>query len=442
MTTSELKKVLVIEKVIHLHLTVEEAAEMLELSTRQVFRLKKVFITEGPQGMVHKNRGRKPSHALSDETKEQVANLYQEFYNKCNNTHYSELLEERESLKISPSSVRRILLEKGLKQNNPRRKKVHKPRDRKSQAGLLWQIDASRHAWLEKRGPELTLHGAIDDATGEVVGAVFRFTETQEGYFSVMRQGIEAYGIPLGLYSDRHTIFRSPNEKITLEQELAGETIPLSQFGKAMAELNITHIKAQTPEAKGRIERLWGTLQDRLVIELRLLGVSTLEEANRVLPKLIEKHNRKFSVKPKDEASAYHSLNEIDLSYIFAVREQRRIGSGQTISYGGKVYKVASNTARIFKLKTLVEVRKTLQGEVVIFDQGKIITLQETEKPIRKTEIKKEKASSTQPRKPAIGHPWRQPPDQFPKHVHNSKNRRGFQEVINSQHNSYAEGSW
>jgi hypothetical protein len=260
-----------------------------------VLRLKKRYLTEGPQGFAHKNRGRKPVHALSDTIRKQVADLYQNTYFKSNNTHYSELLEERESIKLSPSSVRRILLDRGRKQNNQRRrKKAHQPRDRKPQAGMLWQIDASSHAWLEDRGPALTLLGAIDDATGLVVGAVFRPTETQEGYFTVMRQAIEAYGIPLALYSDRHTIFRSPNEKLTLEQELAGETMPLSQFGKAMAELQITHIKAQTPEAKGRIERLWGTFQDRLILELLLLGVLTLDEANRVLSERIAKHNAKF----------------------------------------------------------------------------------------------------------------------------------------------------
>lgn len=446
MTRSELKKVLVVEKVIQHHLAVKEAAELLELSTRQVLRLKKVFIAEGADGIIHKNRGRKPSHALTDEIKEQVAMLYQGDYFNCNNTHFSELLWERESLKISPSSIRRILLEKGLKQNNPRRKGTHKPRERKSQAGMLWQIDASRHAWLEDRGPKLTLHGAIDDATGEVVAATFRFTETQEGYYSVMRQGIETYGIPLGLYSDKHTIFRSPNEKVTLEQELAGKTVPLSQFGMAMSELQITHIKAQTPQAKGRIERLWGTFQDRLIIELRLLGVTSLEEANRALPQLIKKHNQRFSVKPRDISSAYRLLGEQDLTYIFAHRVQRKIGPGQTLSYAGKVYKIASRASKIFKLKSVVEVRETLLGEVVILSQGKIFALQEIEKPIRKAEIKKEKSVSARPYKPckpAGDHPWRQPYSQPSKRIHHdAKDWGGFEEVIYSQHNCYAEGSW
>lgn len=445
LSTAEMKKVLVIEKVIHRHLAVKEAAELLELSTRQVLRLKKRYLTEGPQGLAHRNRGRKPAHAIPDSIKEQVAVLYQDTYLNSNNTHYSELLEERESIKLSPSSVRRILLDKGLKQNKERRrKKAHKPRDRKPQAGMLWQIDASPHAWLEDRGPELMLLGAIDDATGQVVGAVFRPTETQEGYFTVMRQAIEAYGIPLALYSDRHTIFRSPNEKLTLEQELAGESMPLSQFGKVMKELQITHIKAQTAEAKGRIERLWGTFQDRLIIELRLLGASTMGEANRVLPKLIAKHNAKFAVEPKEKAHAYRSLSDdVDLTYVFATREQRQIGPGQTLSYGGSIYTLATNTGPTFEPRTLVEVRETPQGEVVIFHQGKAIALRKTEKPIRQMkEPQKKKASSAQPRKPAVDHPWRTRKDKINKQVQHNKKQRNFQDAAYSQHNSYAEGIW
>lgn len=155
-----------------------------------------------------------------------------------NNCHFAELLEKYESLKISPSSVRCILLVKGLKQTKRRQQtKEHQPRKRKAQAGLLWQIYATPHAWLENRAPSFALHTAIDGR--DVVAALFRPTECLEGYSRVMQQGIRKYGIPLGLYSDRHTIFRSPNETLTVEQELAGESKPVSNFGKAMADLHI-----------------------------------------------------------------------------------------------------------------------------------------------------------------------------------------------------------
>jgi transposase len=413
LTKAELKKVLVIEKLVARQIKVAEAAELLQLSTRQVLRLKKTYLEEGAEGIAHKNRGRKPVHAIPDSLKEHVAKLYQDTYHGCNNCHFAELLQERESLTLSVSTVRRILLEKGLKQAKQRRRgSAHRPRNRKPQAGMLWQIDASPYAWLEDRGPQLTLHAAIDDATGTIVGAIFRLTETQEGYFTVMRQGIEKYGVPLGLYSDRHTIFRSPKESLTLEQELAGETKPLSQFGKAMAELGITHIKAMTPQAKGRIERLWGTFQDRLVIELRLLGVSTLEEANRALPELIEKHNRTFAVEPQEAESAYRPLPaETDLEYVFAVRTYRQIGSGQTLSYGGKLYTLAEKPSQPFETKTTVEVRETMQGKLVIWHKGQALELREIQKPLRRQETKPETktASLATPRKPAASHPWRKP---------------------------------
>lgn len=412
LTKAELKKVLVIEKLVSRQIKVEEAATLLQLSTRQVLRLKKTYLKEGAEGIAHKNRGRKPVHAIADSIKDQVASLYQNTYHGCNNCHFAELLQEHESLTLSVSTVRRILLEKGLKQVKQRRRgSIHRPRNRKPQAGMLWQIDASAYDWLEDRGPKLTLHAAIDDATGIVVGAVFRPTETQEGYFTVMQQAIEQYGLPLGLYSDRHTIFRSPKESLTVEQELAGEIKPLSQFGKVMAELGITHIKAMTPQAKGRIERLWGTFQDRLVIELRLLGICTLEEANRVLPELIQKHNQTFAIKPQEAGSAYRPLPEgMDLEYIFTVRSYRQIGSGQTISYNGKVYTLAQKPSQPFKTKTTVEVRETIQGKLVIWHQGQIFELQETQKPNRHEQKSKTKTASPAPsRKPAASHPWRKP---------------------------------
>jgi hypothetical protein len=301
------------------------------------------------------------------------------------------------------------LLAKGIKQVKQRRRsKAHQPRERKPQAGMLWQIDATPYAWLEDRAPAFTLHAAIDDATGTVVGAVFRPTECREGYSLVMQQGIKKYGAPLGLYSDRHTIFRSPNEKLSIEQELAGEKKPLSHFGKAMAELHIEHIKAITPQAKGRVERLWETFQDRLVIELRLLGVNTLEEANAVLPSLVQKHNRKFAVKPKKAESAYMKRDpSVNLDHVFTLRETRILGPGNTLSYNGKIYTFARPNVIGLERGMTIEVRETLSGEVLVWHNGQALTLKETEKPKRKQVSKTKTASSASPRKPANTHPWK-----------------------------------
>ena len=235
LTRTEMKKVLVVEKILGGQITNEEGAAVLGLTKRQVIRLKQRYTKEGAQGLAHKNRGRKPAHALEEAVKDRVVELYTAKYCGSNNCHLAELLEEHHSLKLSASSVRRILLAKGIKQaKQRRRRKAHQPRARKPQAGMLWQIDATPYAWLEDRAPAFALHAAIDDATGTVVGAIFCPTECREGYSLVMMQGIKKYGVPLGLYSDRHTIFRSVNEKLTLEQELAGEAKALSNFGKAI----------------------------------------------------------------------------------------------------------------------------------------------------------------------------------------------------------------
>jgi hypothetical protein len=223
-----------------------------------------------------------------------------------------------------------------------------------------------------------------------------------------MQQGVRKYGVPLGLYSDRHTIFRSPSEKLSLEQELAGVTKPLSNFGKAMEELGIEHIKAVTPQAKGRVERLWVTLQDRLVIELRLQGVSTIEEANKALPKLIAKHNRQFAVTPASSDSAYRKLvKSIRLDLVFTIREYRTLGTGQTLSYGGTLYTFARAVPGRWDAKTVVEVRETLRGEVFVWHKGEAIALRATPKPERPSAKKTKKADPAPPRKPAVDHPWR-----------------------------------
>jgi transposase len=209
LTSAEMKKVLVVEKVLDGHMTNVEGAALLGITPRQIIRLKKTYLEKGATGLSHQNRGRKPIHSLEAGIKERVTQLYTTKYHGSNNCHLAELLEEHESIKLSSPSVRRILLESGIKQTKQRRRgKVHQPRKRKAQAGMLWQIDATPYEWLEDRTPAFALHAAIDDATGIVVGAVFRKNECREGYSQVMQQGITKYGVPLGLYSDRHTIFR------------------------------------------------------------------------------------------------------------------------------------------------------------------------------------------------------------------------------------------
>lgn len=412
MRRDEIRRLTVIHRLIEGSLSVADAAALLQLSTRQVLRLKKRVLEEGEEGIIHKNRGRKPKHALPDELKHKIVSLYSTpAYTGCNDSHFTELLAEREGICVSVSTVRRTLRAAGIPPARKHRPaKRHRVRPRKERAGLLWQMDASQHSWLEDRGPKLVLHAAIDDATGRVVGAVFCSSECLEGYFTVLHQAISSFGIPVGIYVDRHTIFRSPKaDRLTIEEELAGVQ-PMTQFSQAVSELGISLSFARSPQAKGRIERLWGTLQDRLTMELRLRQVSTLEEANRVLPELIEKYNARFAVEPAEPESAYRPLGQKSLDRILCIRAQRKLSHGQTISWQGQTYRVASGQPPLQKEPhSAVEVRLTQSGQLWLWDGHTFYLLEPCPKP-KPQENKREDAahaSSRSPYKPPADHPWR-----------------------------------
>ena len=405
----ELKRIKVLERVECGAMGAKEGAESLGVTERQLRRLRRRYAKQGEKGVIHGNKGRRPRHALSEEQKTEIVRFYEEKYVDSNFTHYSELLAEHEGIRVSESCVGKILRSAGHKSKRRRKKapKGHRWRDRRSQVGMLWQTDATPFSWLGEDFGRFALHAAIDDATGIIVGAMFTRNECADGYNLVMQEGIKRYGIPLGLYSDKHTIFRSPKEKLTVDQELDGEQVPHSNFGKAMAELHIEHIKANTPQAKGRIERLWGTLQDRLPVELRLLGVKSIEEANRVLPSLIAKHNEKYAVVPADENTAYMPLEATtNLDHVFAIRSTRKIGGGNSISYKNSLYAPAQNEDVIFDSKITVEVRETRAGEVVIWHRGRAIALRRVETRPRIQELKQDR-KVTEKHKPAENHPWR-----------------------------------
>lgn len=257
------------------------AAEVLGLSVQHLKRILAAYRKEAAEALAHGNRGKTPCNALDAGTKDRVVELAQSTYTGCNHQHFTELLAEREGIILSRSTVRRFLVEEGVNSPRKRRPPKHRSRrERRAQRGMLLQVDGSDHDWPEGRGRRLTLVGAIDDATGEVSYALFREEEDAQGYFLLLSHIVQSHGIPLALYHDRHGIFvRSPRDKESLEEELEGKRFP-TQFGRVMEELGITSISALSPQAKGRIERLWGTFQDRLVTELRLAGTTTIQEAN------------------------------------------------------------------------------------------------------------------------------------------------------------------
>lgn len=409
----ESRRLYVMEQVLAGRITTKEAAQLLGLSQRHIKRLKGGMKQDGVAFLAHKNRGRKPAHAIPDHTKQTVLELATTLYTHTSCQHISELLAQYHAINISAKSVSRILKAAGIPLHHPRKSpRRRRTRDRMPQEGLLVQIDASPYKWLDDRAPALSLHGAIDDATGKILGLYFLEQEQTIGYFHVLQQVLLNHGIPNSIYTDRHSIFFSPKRaKLTIEQELSGEQIALTQFGQALSQLGITHIPAHSPQAKGRIERLWATLQSRLPVELRLAGISTIDEANRFLPDFIQRFNDRFAVKPADPTSAFKPAPPIsEFTHILAFKSTRLTSKGSTISYFGRTYQLVDDKGSKLALPARypITVLECMDGKLRAQYQSTIYDLRIQLTPMKTTE--KPAAKSSTERKPNIpgpDHPWR-----------------------------------
>lgn len=414
LSQTELKRMLVLQRVLEGQISTFEAALVLGLSERQVYRLKAELRSQGPAALAHGNRGRKPVHAVPEEVRQQVIQLAQTIYRGCNYTFLSELLCEREGITLSPSSVGRILRSAGIPSPRKHRPpKLHRRRQRKPQFGMLVLIDGSHHDWLEGRGPKLVLLLAVDDATSMILAALFRLTEDFEGYRRLLFDLVSRYGIPVAIYSDRHTLFFSLEKELSLEQQLLGEVRPLTQIGRILNELGITHIPARSPQAKGRVERAFGTLQERLTVELRLAGARSLEEANEVLGRFIERYNQQFAVLPESSASAFRPVPaHLRLEHVFCWKEYRVLNPGYTIQYQKQTYRVVNaRGVPVIPLRTVVEVHQLADGSLFVGWNGHIYPLElipaSSLSPKNKEAGKK--GGQSMGRKPAPDHPWRRP---------------------------------
>lgn len=343
MSQEQLKRYTVIEKTLEGSMTIREAAEHLSLSVRQVIRLKKGVGENGAAALIHKNKGRKPAHAIPDDMKKAIIALkISDKYKDANFKHFQELLERFENIKISYTALYEILTDAGIQSPKKRRRfKPHRRRKRKPQKGLLIQMDATPYYWF-RDGKLYSLHGAIDDATGEIVGLYMTKHECLQGYFETTRQILLNHGVPISIYSDRHAIFLSTKaSKLTVEDELEGKVCNDTQFGRAMKELGITIITARSPQAKGRVEKLWDTLQSRLPVEFKIAGITTIDEANEFLKSYILEFNKLFAVEPQDAESAFRPLSgDIDLDCILCVKQKRKADNGGVFSFYGKHFKV------------------------------------------------------------------------------------------------------
>jgi hypothetical protein len=324
-------------------LTVREAAAYLRLSERQIRRL--LSGLAGPRGaatLVHGNRGRPPANRLDPEHRARIVELARGTYAGFNAAHLADMLaEEVPHLALSARTLQRILRAEDLAPADPpRRPRHHARRERMPRVGMLLQTDGSRHDWLEGRGPVLTLVGLVDDATGHYTCATFRAQEDAAGYLGILERTVRSHGVPLAVYSDRHTIFRPPDRAPTLTEQLTGMR-SLSQVGRALDEAGIGWIGAHSPQAKGRVERSWGTAQDRLVSELRRAGAATIGDANEVLARYVPRHNGWFGVPAADPEAAWRPWSSPwPVESVLSFHYPRRAAADDTLPWDGRTLAV------------------------------------------------------------------------------------------------------
>lgn len=367
MSAREQHRAWVLMKVAGGELAMAEAAGRLGVSERQLWRLRAAFERNGPAGLVHGNRGRPSPRRIEPGLRDRILELRRTRYLDVNDTHFSELLAEREEITLSRERVRQILRSEGIA--SPRRRRAPKHRSRRERMaaeGLLLQLDGSRHDWLEGRGSWLTLVGAIDDATGTVPAATFREQEDAAGYLEILRSTVSGHGLPGAVYHDRHGAF-APTNPSSLEP---GEPEPLSQVGRALAELEIGSIVARSPQAKGRIERLWGTFQDRLVVELRLAGIVDRTGANALLAMFLPRFNARFAVPAADPVAAWRPVPDgLRLDRVFVFKYRCKVARDHTIRLDGRVLQLPAGRGGRGYAGRLVEVHVRLDGSVVAFDR-------------------------------------------------------------------------
>ena len=359
LSQEQLKTFTVINRFIDKSISRQQAASLLGLSTRQITRLKKGVLTSGAESLIHKNTGRKPAHAVTDETKEAVLKIYSRpELSRANFLHFKDILLADFGIALSYSALSSILKNAGFE--SPKKKKIrHRThrRTRKPHPGQLIQIDATPYEWFGGN-TKYALHGAIDDATGNVVGLFLTQNECLYGYLETMRQCCVDFGVPQTIYSDNHTIFRSPKTgKLTMDELIAGKTVHLTQFGRSMHELGIDLIFAKTPQAKGRIERLWVTLQGRLPVEFAKRGITTVADANRFLEEEYkELFNQRFSVEPEAESIFVPLAEGMDIDTILCVKHKRKTDAAGTFSFKNRCFQILDEGFPIINARREIEV--------------------------------------------------------------------------------------
>ena len=369
MSQKEFQRVKVIENAVGGRLSVREASRLLQLSERQVQRLKRRYQPDSLDWVQHGNCGQRRPWAVSLPQKQLILRLARGKYQGFNDSHLAEKLRAEENLTLSRETVRRIL--RAAKLASPQKRRARRYRCRRiprPRFGMMVLTDASRHDWLEGRGPQLTLVGFQDDATRQILAAQFQWEpENTVGYLRALHAMITAQGIPLSLYRDRHNIFQRNDAHWTLAEQLSGKQTP-THFGRALEELGIEQIPAYSPQAKGRIERAWRTCQDRLVSELRLAQATTLLQANAVLQRFCADYNLRFAHPPADHACDFRPLpRRFDLARCLSLHYQRVVGADHVVRLGQQLFALPALPGHRGYARETVELSHQLDGMLRIY---------------------------------------------------------------------------
>ncbi len=402
MKPREIKRLHLIHQALEQKISQKQAAEIAELSARQMRRLMKRVETEGDRGILHRRRGMPSNRRMADKTKQEVLKLFEKYYADYGPTLASEQFQQRHQIQVHPETLRLWLRQARLPYKQRKARPHRQWRPRRSCFGEMVQLDGSHHAWLEERGPKLVLMGYIDDATSTVEARFYDHEGTLPALDS-FRRWVRRYGIPCSVYLDKHTTYRSPQTP-TVEEQLEGREQSQSQFQRAMSELGVEVIHAHSPAAKGRIERLFQTLQDRLVKELRLAKASTLEEANQFLESYLPLHNQRFGVEAAQPADLHRRAPpRLDLDTVLCVKTPRRLNADSTVQHEGQVYLVEER----IKAQTVM-VHQHLDGSIHLRCHDRGLRYRPVPHRPRKTQptVKPTLTKATRHR-PAAEHPWR-----------------------------------
>jgi transposase len=407
MSTKELTRLEVMQRLSEKRLSQKEAANLLGLSIRQVKRLYRKYRKEGAQGLVSQRRGKASNHRLDEQVSQRALDLLKERYSDFGPTLAHEKLVEVHQLRISRESVRKLMVEEDMwTVRRTKKVTIHQMRERRACFGELVQIDGSDHDWFEGRGPRCTLLVFIDDATGKLLELWFVEEESFFAYCEASRHYFERSGKPVAFYSDKHGVFH-----VNTPQTL-GSGAGLTQFGRAMQELDIQIICANSPQAKGRVERANQTLQDRLVKELRLHGISTIKAANAFLPEFLADFNRRFAVTPRSNHDAHRPLLKTEnLDFIFTRQKTTHLSKNLSVQYQKVIYQIHSDRPDYALRNAPVIICENTKGEITILYKNQPLSYTTFKKLPRQSEVVETKLINRAlppSLPPAPNHPWRQ----------------------------------